>query len=322
MKISVVDLGSNTFHMVIYDFGNCDYRTIATTNLGKFEIARKRIYVKLGKESLELAYITPQDKQRVLDAMLEFKQMLDFHQVDQVYAVATSAMRNAANAVELVDSIYQQTKIQVEVISGTQESMLIYQGVKAGVKFEDTVLIMDIGGGSVEFIVCRRHKPLWAQSFEIGAQRLLNMFHQEDPMPPYKLAELETYLKNQLFPSLYQAIAQYQPTSLVGSSGAFSALVDMHTETEDAMLIDKTAVSYVLPFESFLHIYDNVRSKGHEERMGIPGLSGQKENMIVVSTALINFILKQFAIRHITFSKYALKEGVLFNALEDLMQVS
>jgi len=317
MKIAVIDLGSNTFHLVILDTDNHNYQDLIGKPLDKLEIARKRLYVRIGDGSLALGYITPEAKQRALDAMVEFREMLDAYEVDEVYAVATSAMRNASNTVEIVDSIQQQTNISVEVISGAQEAVLIYKGVKAAVKIEETALIMDIGGGSVEFIICKPNKPLWAQSFEIGAQRLVDNFHQNDPIQPEDLIKLEAYLEENLQP-LLQAIDTYKPTRLIGSSGAFTTLVSMHRAKEQMPLVDPEATAYDLPFEKLIDIYKDIRYKNHKERLQIPGLSDQRVDMIVVSTALIYFILNKSNIRKITASKYSLKVGLFFYALETI----
>ncbi|ACE05479.1 Ppx/GppA phosphatase [Candidatus Amoebophilus asiaticus 5a2] len=317
MKIAVIDLGSNTFHLVIVDVNNHTYKDLIGKPLERIEIARKRLYVRIGEGSLALGYITPEAKQRALDAMIKFREMIDAYEVNEIYAVATSAMRNASNTVEIVDSIHQLTNIPVEVISGAQEAALIYKGVKAAVKIEETSLIMDIGGGSVEFIICQPNKPLWAQSFEIGAQRLVDNFHQNDPIQPENLLKLEAYLEESLQP-LFQALDVYKPTRLIGSSGAFTTLVSMHRAKEQMPIVDPEITAYELPFEKLIEIYKGIRYKNHEERLQIPGLSDQRVDMIVVSTALIYFILNRSNIRKITASKYSLKVGLFFHALEKL----
>jgi exopolyphosphatase/guanosine-5'-triphosphate,3'-diphosphate pyrophosphatase len=315
MKIAVIDLGSNTFHLVIVDASNHKYQDLIGQPLEKIEITRKRLYVRIGEGSLALGYITPAAKQRALNAMVEFREIIDDYKVDEIYAVATSAMRNASNTVEIVDSIQQLTNIPVEVISGAQEAALIYKGVKAAVKIEETALIMDIGGGSVEFIICQPNKPLWAQSFEIGAQRLIDNFHYNDPIQPEDLLKLEAYLEENLQP-LFHALEIYKPTRLIGSSGAFTTLISMYRTKEQLPVVDLETTAYELPLEKLIEIYKDIRYKNCEERLQIPGLSDQRVDMIVVSTALIYFVLNKSNIRKITASKYSLKVGLFFHALE------
>jgi exopolyphosphatase / guanosine-5'-triphosphate,3'-diphosphate pyrophosphatase len=203
MKIATIDLGTNTFHLLIGE----------KTKQGYQEILKKRIYVQLGQDGFKNSCITPDAQLRALEAMISFKKLIDEYDIKHVYAVATSAIRNATNRAELIARIQEQTGITVNIISGTQEAMLIYAGVKETQAIgSELALIMDIGGGSVEFIVCNNQKSLWEQSFEIGAQRLLDRFHRHDPILPEELIQLEKYLEETLSP-LLQAIETYNPLS-------------------------------------------------------------------------------------------------------------
>jgi exopolyphosphatase/guanosine-5'-triphosphate,3'-diphosphate pyrophosphatase len=309
MKIAIIDLGTNTFHIVIYE-------TIDQAP-GYQEIARKRIYVSLGQDGIATAYIVPEAAARALNAMLEFRAMLDQHQVEKVYAVGTSALRNATNTAELISKIQQKTNISVEIISGQEEASLIYAGVKEAVTMTDeTDLVMDIGGGSVEFILCNKNKALWQYSFEIGAQRLADQFHQQDPITPEALFQLDAYLEEKLNP-LFEVIDRYQPTQLIGSSGAFAILFLVYAAKEK-ISIDAGATAAHLPVQKLIEIYHDIRYKTHQERIQVLGMPNQRVDMIVVSTSLIHFVLQRTGIQHLTVSKYALKEGLLFRALETL----
>lgn len=308
MKIAVIDLGTNTFHLVISESANDTYQ----------EVAKKRIYVRLGEGSLGSSNLTPEAWQRALDAMKEFRQLIDAQQVKEVYAVGTSAIRNARNGADLIAAIEQETNIRVEVISGEKEAALIYRGVKEAVKIakEEIVLIMDIGGGSVEFIICDSKQSLWEQSFEIGAQRLVDNFNQHNSILPEELSNMEQYLAKRLQP-LFQAVETYYPTRLIGSSGAFTTIGDILNAKQE-IIISKEATSYDIPFDKFVQLYKNIRYTTREDRLQIPGLSDQCVDMIVVSMALIYFVLNKTNLQHITASKYSLKVGLFFYALDKI----
>ena len=109
--------------------------------------------------------------------------------------------------------------VNVEVISGKREAELIYKGVRQAISFiEEPFLIMDIGGGSVEFIIADNERVLWLESFEIGAQRLMEEFHTSDPIKNDEIIRLNAYLTSKL-KSLWVAIDRYSPEVLAGSSG-------------------------------------------------------------------------------------------------------
>jgi exopolyphosphatase/guanosine-5'-triphosphate,3'-diphosphate pyrophosphatase len=308
MKIAVIDLGTNTFHLVISESAHGAYQ----------EVARKRIYVRLGEGGLGSSNIIPEAWQRALDAMKEFRQIIDTHQVKEVYAVGTSALRSALNGPELIKTIEQQTNIRVEVISGKQEAALIYRGVKEAVKIakNEIALIMDIGGGSVEFIICDSNRSLWEQSFEIGSQRLVDNFNQYGSILPEELTNMEQYLAKHLQP-LFQAVDTYRPTRLIGSSGAFTTIGAILSAKQEIAL-SKDVTSYDIPFDKFVQLYKDIRYTTPEDRLQIPGLSDQRVDMIVVSMALIYFVLNKTNLDHITASRYSLKVGLFFHALDNI----
>lgn len=309
MKIAVIDLGTNTFHLLVGE----------KTKQGYQEVFRKRIYVQLGEGGFASSRITAAAQARAIEAMLVFKELLHEHNIHQVHAVATSAIRNADNGAALIARIQAQTGMTVTTISGAEEATLIYQGVKHALPVGlDMSLIMDIGGGSVEFILCNDQKALWEQSFEIGAQRLLDRFHNHDPILPAELMELETYLTQQLQP-LFQAMRTYQPTKLIGTSGAFGTWVAMH-QAKNPNPRNQQAVVYELPLPYFQEIYQDMRDKSAAERLQLPGLANERIDMIVVSSALIQFVLHKSNIARMLVSSYSLKVGLFLQALEKAQQ--
>ncbi len=307
MKLAILDLGTNTFRLLIVDTNPDGYR----------EILKKSIHVQLGQGGLAHARITPEAQQRAIEAMTSFKEIIDQQGIQHVYAVATSAIRTASNGQEVIARIRQYTGITVKVICGSQEASLIYQGVRASLALgPELALIMDIGGGSVEFILCNDQQALWQQSFEIGAQRLLDKFHHHDPILPDELEQLEAYLEATLHP-LFQAIKIYKPTKLIGTSGAFNTLVSMHQAATTTQQ-DSKEVVYELPLAYFKQSYQDLCYTTIAERLKIPGLANEKADMLVVSLALIHFILQKSPISKLLVSNYSLKVGVFLQAIEDM----
>ncbi len=155
-----------------------------------------------------------------------FRLKLDEHQVKKVFAFGTSALRSAKNKEEVLDAFQREAGISVSIIDGLREAELIYAGVKKAVDIEEVSLIVDIGGGSVEYILCNGEKVLWMQSFEMGGQRLLERFMKKDPLPQQEIPRMQSYFRETLLP-LTNAIHQYQPKVLIGSSGSFDTLNDL-----------------------------------------------------------------------------------------------
>lgn len=167
---------------------------------------------------------------------------------------------------------------------------------------------MDIGGGSVEFIICNHIEVFWMQSFEIGAQRLLDKFHKHDPILPKDIEKLDDFLRKELV-ELKVKMDIYQPHHLIGSSGTFDTLIDINYEEKGIEKPDDVAFS--LSLEDFNRIFDEIIHKSRAERMDIPGMIEMRVDMIVVAVCLIQFLIDNNEFIDIKVSTYALKEGLL-----------
>ena len=299
-KIAVIDLGTNTFHILV-----------AKANEDAAEILhREKVAVKIGEGGINEQIIIEEAQNRAIAALKHFKEVCERYGVREIYATATSAIRNASNRAEITDKIFRETGIHVKVISGEEEAELIYSGVKKALNLnKEKSLIMDIGGGSVEFLIADDVQSYYKQSFEIGAQRLLDLFHHHDPMLPEELEELDDYLLKMLEP-LREAVKTFKPTALVGSSGSFETLSDIYCQANHISRAPD-ATEYPLTTDSFFSIYKNILSKNKAGRMNIPGMISLRVDMIVVACSLISFVLTQYNIKKIRVSSYALKEGLL-----------
>jgi len=301
---SIIDLGTNTFHLLIAD-RHPDGRTRI--------LFGESLPAKIGKAGINRGVITEEATQRALEVLRYFRAKLDEFGIpaESTVAVGTSAVRNAANRQAFIDRIRHETGIRVTVISGDEEAEYIYGGVRAaGALDERTALVMDIGGGSVEFILGNRDRMFWKQSFEIGGQRLMERFLDADPISPAARRRLESFFQEQLLP-LANAVHQYQPAVLVGSSGSFDTLVDMQFQHQQGIWPPADQTAFELPLADFYRSYEQLLTKNHAERLALPGMIDLRVDMIVVAVCLIDYILKTFRIPAPRVSTYALKEGVL-----------
>ncbi len=304
MKIAIIDLGTNTFHLLIVENSQTLYK--------------ESIPAKIGKGGISQGIISEEGMQRALGVLRHFKSIIDMHQVstEQIFAIGTSAIRNAANKEGFIERVAKETGIHIQVISGDKEAELIYYGVKDALQINETSMIMDIGGGSVEFIICNHDKIFWKQSFEIGGQRLMDKFMKNDPISIRSVQQMDDFFREKLLP-LANACHQYAPQTLIGSSGSFDTLIDMFFMKEKGELphADEIGFDYSLP--EFYRAYDELLFKNHEERMAIPGMIELRVDMIVVAVCLIKYIIQAFEINHIRVSSYALKEGILAKIIAD-----
>lgn len=306
-RIAVIDLGTNTFHLLIAE--------ISANGLSVLQ--KERIAVKIGQGGINKGVITDDAQDRALNALIEFKRQIDNFQIKDVYATATSAIRSAKNGKTLTQKIKDATGIQVTVISGDQEAQYIYEAVKKAVDIGSEIsLIMDIGGGSVEFIICNQETIFWKESFEIGAQRLLDLFHYHDPIIPEEIENLNMFLTDHLN-NLIRANLEYNPTVLIGSSGSFDTFSDIYKFAYGVVATEEST-EVPLSLESFYGIYEDLITKKREERLEIPGMIEMRVDMIVVAAILVNFVLESCHLNQIRVSAFSLKEGVLYHILNNI----
>jgi exopolyphosphatase / guanosine-5'-triphosphate,3'-diphosphate pyrophosphatase len=302
MDFAVIDLGSNTFHLAIVKNGEICFKTSKAAKLGFGGMAAKTISL----EAME----------RGLAVLSEFKTVLNSHKIasENIYAYGTSALRNAQNSAEFVDLISQKTEINIQIIDGQAEAELIYNGVKNAVKITEPSMIVDIGGGSVEFIICNAEKKLWQQSFEIGGLRLMEKYMDSDPINPAFINKMNDFFTEKLL-NLHNAVHQYRPTCLVGSSGSFDTLNDMYFQKTFEKKPDFNQAGFEYPISEFYIAFEKLVFLNKEERMKIPGMIPLRVEMIVVAVILIAYLIRTFDLKSIKISNYALLEGAVYKHL-------
>jgi exopolyphosphatase / guanosine-5'-triphosphate,3'-diphosphate pyrophosphatase len=306
-KIAIIDMGTNTFHLLIAEADERGYHIIS----------RDRLAVKIGMGGINQGIITEEGMHRALLAMQSFKNTMEQSGITKVFAFGTSALRNARNGEDVVKKIKALTDIDVNIISGDKEAEYIYMGVKAALHMEHVKsLIIDIGGGSVEFIIGDNDQIFWKRSLEIGAQRLLEQFHKNDPITTEEIAALNVYFEKALIP-VFDALKTHQPEVLIGSSGTFDTLSDIFCITHD---IHKSPEEIETPLSipGFYEIYQELIQKTRAERMDIPGMIEMRVDMIVVACCLIRYLLEHHAFKRIRVSTYSLKEGVFASMISEM----
>lgn len=298
---AIIDLGTNTFHLLLAGLDS---------NNRIIEHHKLQLPVKLGEGGINKKVIQPEPYKRGISAIGDIKAILSKHECDQVFAFATSAIRSAENGDEFVKEIKEKFDIDVKVISGDEEAELIYNGVKHAVNLtEEKVLIMDIGGGSVEFVIANNQEIFWKESFPIGAARLIERFHTEDPITEDDQRHLYHYFDKELI-RLKGAMEQHKINTLIGSAGSFESVVDLVENFFEKKLHFNTSCQISIP--EFKVINRVLVNSSKQERLEMPGLASFRVEMIVVASLMTNFVIDQFNIKKLYCSDFSLKEGILF----------
>ena len=296
-----MDLGTNTFHLLIVE-GTIDNFKV---------VVHEHIAVKLGEGGINKGIIMPMAFQRGVNTMKGFKNEIDSANVQYTRCIATSALRNASNGNEFITKVKEEAGIDIEIINGDKEACFIYEGIRAaGALCAENSLIMDIGGGSIEFIIGNNEQMIWKQSFEIGAARLMERFHHSDPIDPSSIEALNRYLEDTLIP-LFDAARQNPVHQLIGSSGSFETFAELAARRRDDNFDLEKIKNYVFDFEDILYVTDEMIISNHTERESNELIIPVRTDMIVVSSVITRYILSRLGTRNVALCTYSLKEGVL-----------
>lgn len=311
MRIAIIDCGTNTFNLLIAE---------KTGNNIEF-IFEEKISVKIGKGGIENRTITTEAYERALDAMHTYAALIKKYQVQHVMASSTSAFRSTDNGPRLKQDIFEQTGIEVNIITGDAEADYIYQGVTWALPPQNhlTYLIMDIGGGSTEFILHRNAEILFKESYLLGASRLIEKLQPADPLVPHDLVRYEEYFSELLQPGLVAACKKHPPDILVGSSGSFDTLREIcyyHFLKPDAGILTQTNAEISL--EEFDVCYNLLLPMNLEQRKQLKGMTDFRAEMMGVSMLLVDYVIKNTGVTSIINTTYALKEGVLRDYLNGI----
>ncbi|GAB1463799.1 Ppx/GppA phosphatase family protein [Pedobacter sp.] len=296
MKIAAIDLGTNTFHLII-----------AETSINQLNIIYKTNKpVKLGEDIIKENKIIPSAFERGLNCLKEFQKTLKEYNVSVLRAVATSGVRSATNGQEFIDTVKKETGIAIDVVDGEEEANLIYEGVKYSGAIQGKSLIMDIGGGSTEFIFCDENRFYWKKSFDIGAARLMQKFFKSDPINALDQANINQHLQETLS-ELIEFGKTFGATTLIGSAGAFETYAAMLNPFVDVNKISSGKIDIAAYHQLAKHLINS----NHEERSQMPNLIPLRVDMIVMAAIITDYVLAELNLKHLVLSNYDLKIGVL-----------
>jgi exopolyphosphatase/guanosine-5'-triphosphate,3'-diphosphate pyrophosphatase len=307
MRISVIDLGTNTFNLLVAEWNEDGIPKI---------LNHSKYATKIGKGGINQNRITEEAITRALNAFDTITEISNHFEVSKTLAFATSGIRSAENGADFVKMLEEKYKINIDIISGEREADLIFKGTKKAIELNhETVAILDIGGGSNEIIIANNEKVFWKNSYPLGMTRLLEKFNPSDPINKNLVKEIEEYLKTQMT-DLFEALDIHSVKTLIGSSGSFDTfkqvLLSKHPESNNF-----PTTHFEIKLKDFFHLHQAFIASTTKEREEMPGMDPVRIELIVVASIFINFLVKESGISKLFQSSFALKEGALFEYIEN-----
>jgi exopolyphosphatase/guanosine-5'-triphosphate,3'-diphosphate pyrophosphatase len=305
MKIAAIDIGSNSIHIVT-----------AQVRQGDFEILdRAKEMVGLARGTLTKGRLSPETMEFGLRTLGTFKRLAERQGADPILAVATSAVREAANGGEFMLQAWEKFGLHIDVITGAQEARLIFAAARHAIDFRgQRPLVVDIGGGSIEIVQGEGNKIRWQTSLKLGVVRLTERFFKSDPPKASEIAAFKAYVREKLEPVFAQA-RRTRPTLMVGTSGTLLTLTAMAAAMRDGQPPHKLH-NYILERKALGELTDKILDSRARERARIPGLERRRSDLIAAGALLASTLLDGLRFEEMRACEWALREGILLDFID------
>jgi exopolyphosphatase/guanosine-5'-triphosphate,3'-diphosphate pyrophosphatase len=303
MRIAAIDIGTNSIHMIVVQV-RPDF---------SFEVIdREKEMVRLGAGGLDGRALTPEAMHAALQVLSKFRRLAESHRVDEVIAVATSATREAENGGEFLQAVTQQTGIRPRVISGTEEARLIHLAAVYGAGATgDTVVVVDIGGGSVEVTRGAGAAIENGKSFKLGVIRLTERFIKSDPLESRDERKLARHVDDEIGKYLAQ-IARGGFERVIGTSGTIMSLGAV-ASTADGLPVGAPLRNRRVSAKQVRRIRKDLVALDLEERLRVPGLEPRRADLAVAGAILLDKIVSGLGAHEITLCDLSLREGLVLD---------
>ncbi len=285
------------------------------TPQGEYKIVKEyKCAAKLGAGGLADGFIAPVAYETATAALEKIMDVIEkAGGADEIIPYATSAVRDAKNGAEFAEYLNRKFGFKVRIIPGEREAELIFKGIMESVgdlkgadgKFAsgENALMLDIGGGSNEFIITNGAEILWKRSFPIGMARMREQFAYEDPIPADVVMKFVQF-NEEVLEELWEMVEKYTPSVFIGSSGSFDTFKDLIYNCGYDEL-----PSIELAKGDLKNLNDTLVASLPQQRLKMPGMSPIRVDYIVLASIFTQYILDRLQPRIVYQSSYSLKEG-------------
>jgi exopolyphosphatase / guanosine-5'-triphosphate,3'-diphosphate pyrophosphatase len=305
MRIAAIDCGTNSIHMIVVRI---------RPDLSFEVIDREKDMVRLGSGGLDGKALTPEAMTAALQALSRFRRLAESHQVEEILAAATSAVREAENGGEFLNAVERETGIKPQVISGTEEARLIHLAAIYGVDVAGvSAVVVDIGGGSVEITHGAGTSLRVAKSFKLGVIRLTERFVRTDPLSKGDERKLVRHIDDEIATYLRE-IRTAGFDRVIGTSGTILSLGAV-ASAERRRASDEIR-NLRVPAKQIHRLRKEITNRSIGERMKLPGLDPRRADLIVSGAVLLDTVLQRLDAPEITLCDFALREGLVLDYIQ------
>jgi len=308
VKMAGIDIGTNTLRLMIAELRSVQGRVHIRP------IFEARRITRLGEGIVESGRLSLAAMSRTLQALKEFRAAFAEHPVDRIIGVATSAVREAENRPLFLARVKEETGLDVEVISGEEEARRTLLGVRFGLGGDDSnLLVLDIGGGSTEWMVVTDGRVQEMRTFDIGVVKLTDRYLVTDPPSPEDQRQLIQAIEDRFRP-MVPSVGRLSGHRFIGVAGSVTTLaaLELGLTTYDPSRVQNMRLGFAR-VESW---YRRLVGMTLDERRRLPGLEKGREDLIVAGAALLWIAMRVAEAKEVVVSDYGLREGVLIDWFE------
>ena len=304
-RIAAIDIGTNSFHLLV---------AAVEPKLRTFRIIQaEKATTRLGERDPETGELTAAAMQRGLETLRQFRDLAASHRVEQIVTAATSAVREAPNGRDFLQTILDDLGMEVDLVSGPEEARLIYLGVLSGMPFGDRPhLLLDIGGGSTELILADGRDARALTSTRVGAVRLQRDFVRDDPMPPQRRSFLQAFIQGSLEPAVDKVRRRIKPGEtpvLVATSGTAMAIGSLAASEEERP--PRKLHGYCVTRQSLNQVVDRLITMTPAQRRELAPINDRRAEIIVPGALILQTTMKMLGVEEFVLSERALREGLI-----------
>ena len=304
-RIAAIDIGTNSFHLLV---------AAVDPKLRTFRIIQaEKATTRLGERDPENGELTAAAMQRGLETLRQFRDLAASHRVEQIVTAATSAVREAPNGRDFLQTIHDDLGMEVDLVSGPEEARLIYLGVLSGMPFGDRPhLLLDIGGGSTELILADGRDARALTSTRVGAVRLQRDFVRDDPMPPQRRSFLQAFIQGSLEPAVDKVRRRIKPGEtpvLVATSGTAMAIGSLAASEEERP--PRKLHGYRVTRQSLNQVVDRLITMTPAQRRELAPINDRRAEIIVPGALILQTTMKMLGVEEFVLSERALREGLI-----------
>jgi exopolyphosphatase / guanosine-5'-triphosphate,3'-diphosphate pyrophosphatase len=305
VRIAAVDLGSNSFHLVVAE----------VRPDGTFEpLVREKEMLRLGDVVSREGMVTPEAADAAVATMRRFRMLAEAAGATETLACATSALRSASNGDAVLDRIEAEAGICADVIDGLEEARLIFSAIRAAVLIDPgPALCFDLGGGSVEIMVGDTTGLMWAASERLGVARLTAEYVRSDPISKSDRRRLREHLIDVLGPRAVD-VMRFEPKLAIGSSGTLEDIAHMVAARRDES-VPRSLNQLSFSRDEFDALHRDIVKSSSSERRRFEGLDTKRVDLIVAGAEFLATAMELFEVDELTISEWALREGMVLDAI-------